>query len=410
MVKLKYPLILILLFAAAGGALVYRHALEPQMANRHSSKAIYYCPMHPTYTSDKPGDCPICNMKLVKREEQTPQDSGLKMEPKVMTLAEFKKLKPGEICMLHKCKMGTCLMAVTEDMARLGKCPHCEEDLGVIIRDFLPLGYSPLKLSPEKQKLIGIQTAFVQKKAARKNLRLAGKVTLDRELYEAEEVYLQAFQFFRRMGLGQREMNKARLQLKRSGLNDELIEEIEKAGRPDKYLVSRWASPKAWVYLQVYEHERALLKPGQEITAETPSVPGKQFRGIFRAVGEVPDPLTHAVLARVLVENPDKELKPQMDVSVLLPLDAEKTGLMIPDSAIFSTEGKNIVFLARPEGVFEPREVTPGILGEDGREILSGLSEGDEVVISGNFLIHSESRLKGSLEGMNAGEGHRHGG
>ena len=301
-------------------------------------------------------------------------------------------------------------MTVTDDMARMGKCPHCGENLGVIIRDFAPPGYSHVKLSPEKQKLIGIQTAFVQKKAARKNLRLAGKVTLDRELYEMEHEYLQAFQFFRQMGLGQKEKNKARLQLKRSGLNDELIREIEKAGRPDKYLVSRWASPKAWVYLRVYEHEIPLIKPGQEITAETPLVPGKKFRGVLRAVGEVPDLLTRAVLARALLENPDKKLKPQMDVSVVIPIEAEKPALMVPDGAIFLTEEKNIVFLARPEGVFEPREVTPGILGEDGREILSGLSEGDEVVVSGNFLIHSESRLKGALEGMGAGEGHRHGG
>lgn len=410
--KIKYPLVLLLVFAAAAGALVYRRPAGPETTGSHSSKAIYYCPMHPTYTSDKPGDCPICNMQLVKRKEAPSPDAGLKAEaePQVMTLAEFKKLKPGQICLLHKCTMGTCLMTVTDDMARLGKCPHCDENLGVIIRDFLPTGYSHVKLSPEKQKLISVQTAFAQKKPLRKNIRLAGKVTLDRELYEAEEAYLQAFQFFRRMGLGQKEMNKARLELKRAGLNEELIREIEQAGRPDKHLVSRWASPKAWVYLPVYENEAPLIKAGQEITAETPALPGKKFQGVLRAVGEVPDLLTHAVIARALLENPDKELKPQMDVNVLLPLEKEKTGLIIPDAAIFSTEEKNIIFIARPGGVFEPREVTPGILGEEGREIVSGLSEGDEVVISGNFLIHSESRLKGALEGTGAGEGHSHGG
>ncbi|HLD49916.1 MAG TPA: heavy metal-binding domain-containing protein, partial [bacterium] len=161
------------------------------MAHSHSSKAIYYCPMHPAYTSDKPGDCPICNMKLVKRKEELPQSGGaLPLEPKVMTLTEFKKLKPGQICLLHKCTMGTCLMTVTDDMARMGKCPHCGENLGVIIRDFLPPGYSHVKLSPEKQKLISVQTAPAQKKTVHKNIRLAGKVTLDRELYEAEEAYL----------------------------------------------------------------------------------------------------------------------------------------------------------------------------------------------------------------------------
>lgn len=408
--KFKYFLIFIFLFAAAGGIwMARRHVAEPGTGSYHPVKDIYYCPMHPSYTSDKPGDCPICNMKLVKREGALPQDAG-KAELKVITLAEFKKLKPGEICLLHKCKMGTCLMSVTDDMARLGKCPHCKEDLGVIIRDFLPAGYSQVQLSVEKQKLIGIRTAPVQKKTAHKNLRLAGKITLDRELYEMEEEYLQAFQFYRRMGLGQKELSKARLRLKRSGLNDELIREIEQTGRPDKYLISRGSS-KVWVYSQVYEHEIPLIKPGQEIVAETPVIPGKKFKGVLRAISEFPDLLTHTILARVLLENPGGYLKPQMDINVLFPVEMEKTELMIPEGAIFSTEEKNVVFLARPGGIFLPREVMPGKLGEEGREILSGLSAGDEVVVSGNFLIDSESRLKGALEGMGAaGKEHRHGG
>ena len=98
-----------------------------------------------------------------------------------------------------------------------------------------------------------------------------------------------------------------------------------------------------------------------------------------------------------------------MDVNVFFPLQKREGAVLIPEAAIFSTGEKNIVFLARPDGVIEPREVATGTLGEEGREVLSGLAEGDQVVVSGNFLIDSESRLKGALESMSAG-GHQHGG
>ena len=135
---------------------------------KHAAKTIYYCPMHPNYTSDRPGTCPICNMTLVKREAASsttmsgmamPAQAGQAAAPKVFTVAQLVAMKPGEICLLHKCKMGTCMIAMTPEFARLGKCPHCGEDLGVIIKDAFPQGYASLQLGAGKQQTIGVKTA-----------------------------------------------------------------------------------------------------------------------------------------------------------------------------------------------------------------------------------------------------------
>lgn len=406
----KRKFLFILMIALAGAGLAGYGILRPH-AGPVASKALYYCPMHTTYTSDKPGSCPICSMKLVLRQEkQNPEQAENTGGPRLMTLEEFLKLKPHEICGLHKCKMGTCLLAPAKEMALLGKCPHCGENLGILFKDLLPDGYTHVMLTPEKQRQIGLKTVPVQKRTLHKTLRTAGKIAYDPELYEMERDYLEAWDAYRRMGTGQKEMNKARLQLKRMGLNDELIAEIEGQRKPDSLLINPKKSGQIWVYMPVYEQEFFLIRPGQKIEVEAPAIPGKKFEGVIRAVSETPDPLTRTVVVRGRVENPEALLKLQMDVNVLIGIE-RGAALMVPGDAVFSTGERDIVFLARPGGVFEPREVKLGILADEGREIRSGLTENDEVVISGNFLIDSESRLKASLEGAGTAEGgHQHGG
>ncbi len=414
----KYSFILALFLGLSGGALVYRLILHSHTGSA-IAKAVYYCPMHPTYTADKPGNCPICNMKLVKRE-----GSELKSELKVMTLAEFKKLKPGEICLLHKCKMGTCLMAVNDEMARLGKCPHCGEDLGVIIKDLMPAGYSHVKLSPEKQRMIGIKTAPAEKVKMTKTIRTVGRVAYDPPLYQAEEEFIQAVQALRKAETGSipeikeqaaKLADSSRLKLKLMGLGDDLIADVEKTGKPDRTLLYSEAGGKVWLYVPVYEYEISLVKTGQKVEVEAPAMAGKKFEGLVRSIDSVLDPMTRSIRIRAVLDNPEGALKPEMYVNATLQVELGEV-LTVPEEAIFATGDKNIIFVARADGFFEPREVTPGVSSGGKREIKSGLTAGDNVVVSGNFLIDSESRLKGALEGMNSMPGmdmggeHKHGG
>jgi DNA-directed RNA polymerase subunit RPC12/RpoP len=97
-----------------------------------SGKAVYYCPMHLTYTSDRPGDCPICSMKLVKKEDQTAMVPMKNEEHKghdmaVREAAEENTLE--DVCIEYKCTMSNCEMKVKADIKPGERilCPVCGE-------------------------------------------------------------------------------------------------------------------------------------------------------------------------------------------------------------------------------------------------------------------------------------------
>ena len=384
-----------------------------------AEKAVYYCPMHPSYTSDRPGTCPICNMNLVKKEAEERVDEQKEENfPREFTVQELIRMKPGEICVLHKCKMGQCMIAMSEEFARLGKCPHCGEDLGVTIKNVPPEGYAKLKLGPEKQEVLGVETAPVRKVRMTQIVRTVGRIAYDPELYQTQQEYLQAISASQKAEASAvpeikeqaaRFIDSARIKLRLLGLSEDLIKEIEAAGKPDRSLLYSDAGGRVWLYAPIYEYEMPLVKVGDKMEAEVSAIPGKKFEGIIRAIDSVLDPMTRSARVRAVLENPEGLLKPEMYANAVVQVDAGEK-LAVPEEAVFATGEKNIVFVEKSDGSFEPREVVLGISTEKFSEIRSGVGEGEQVVTSGNFLIDSESRLKSALQGMGSKGGHQHGG
>jgi len=384
-----------------------------------AEKAVYYCPMHPSYTSDRPGTCPICNMNLVKKEAEERVDEQKEENfPREFTVQELIQMKPGEICVLHKCKMGQCMIAMSEEFARLGKCPHCGEDLGVTIKNVPPEGYAKLKLGPEKQEVLGVETAPVRKVRMTQIVRTVGRIAYDPELYQTQQEYLQAISASQKAEASAvpeikeqaaRFIDSARIKLRLLGLSEELIKEIEAAGKPDRSLLYSDAGGRVWLYAPIYEYEMPLVKVGDKMEAEVSAIPGKKFEGIIRAIDSVLDPMTRSARVRAVLENPEGLLKPEMYANAVVRVDAGEK-LAVPEEAVFATGEKNIVFVEKSDGSFEPREVVLGISTEKFSEIRSGVGEWEMVVTSGNFLIDSESRLKSALQGMGSKGGHQHGG
>jgi hypothetical protein len=420
--KIAWPLI-VFLVALISVSVVFRSKMF-RVAVRSSisaEKVTYHCPMHPNYTSERPGDCAICGMKLVKTQPRSTSDSqraSMKMPeaPKEFTLKELLAMKPGEICLLHKCKMGTCMIAMTEEFARLGKCPHCGEDLGIIIKDFLPKGRGSLALSPEKQQLIGVKTALVKKMPMTKTIRTSGRIAYDPDLYQAEEEYIQALEAANKAKTGTIEeikvqaltlVDSAKTKLKLMGLNDALIQDIEQAGKPDRSLLYAQAGQPVWLYATLYEYEVPLVKVGEPVTVDSQSLPGRVFQGAVQAIDSVLDPTTRSVRVRAKLENSDGILKPEMYVNAALQINLGEV-IAVPSESVFSSGEQNIIFISKPGGLFEPRAVTLGVKSDSDQEIKSGVTEGESVVVSGNFLIDSESQLKGALENMGGG-GQQHG-
>ncbi len=125
-------------------------------------------------------------------------------------------------------------------------------------------------------------------------------------------------------------------------------------------------------------------------------LPTRTFEGHITLIYPVLSETTRTVKVRLEFPNPDFTLRPEMYAQVEIHSDLGER-LTIPESAVISTGTRDVVFVARGEGFFEPREIKVGVRLPDRFEVIEGLAEGEPVLISGNFLVDSESKLKAAL-------------
>ncbi len=149
-----------------------------------------------------------------------------------------------------------------------------------------------------------------------------------------------------------------------------------------------------WILSDIYEHELPLIKTGQSARISLSYFPGREFVSKVDYVYPTLSAETRTTKVRFTVPNPGTVLKPQMFTNVEVKVDLGKR-LSIPDDAVIDTGLRQIVYVDRGEGYFEPREVRLGTRAGGVREVLEGLKEGERVASSATFLIDSEAKLKG---------------
>jgi RND family efflux transporter MFP subunit len=165
----------------------------------------------------------------------------------------------------------------------------------------------------------------------------------------------------------------------------------------DLYTISDLST--IWANADVYEYEVPFVRVGQDVELELSYYAGHKWHGRISYIYPNVDPQTRTVKVRIELPNPDFELKPQMFANVQLLINYG-TKLVVPSQAVLDSGTEQFVFVSHDEGMFEPRKVTVGAQVGDQTIVLSGLKEGEEIVVSGNFLIDSESRLKNAMGGM----------
>jgi len=222
----------------------------------------------------------------------------------------------------------------------------------------------------------------------------------------------------------------ARQRLELWDVPQDTIEALERTGKPTRSLIMRspisgtvlekktfegqYAMPQAelyvvadlstvWMQAKIFEYELPHVEVGMSATVSFPSLPMQTFIGKVVFVDPVVDEMSRSVQVRVELPNPNGEFRPGMFGEILL-THAMGNGLTVPTSAVIRTGERNIAFRALSPGRFVPVQVKISPLQfEDRFEVLEGLTAGDEVVTSANFLIDSESRLEaggGSMVGM----------
>ncbi|MBL4670792.1 MAG: efflux RND transporter periplasmic adaptor subunit [Arenicella sp.] len=157
---------------------------------------------------------------------------------------------------------------------------------------------------------------------------------------------------------------------------------------------------QVWVYADVYEYELPWIKIGDEVEMSLASVPGKVFTGRLGYIYPYAEAKTRTTKVRIVFDNPEQLLRPDMFAEVIIHSDVKKNAIVIPAQAVIRSGIRSQVFVVTEPGKFEPRVVTLGIESNGKVAVLSGLIDGEEVVTSAQFMVDSESKLREATEKM----------
>jgi len=213
----------------------------------------------------------------------------------------------------------------------------------------------------------------------------------------------------------------AKQRLRLWDISDAQIKKIEEAGKPIRtltiyspasgYVVQKTALQgmrvmsgeklfdiadlsTVWIVSDIYEYEVHLMKTGQTAKISLSYFPGREFSSTIDYIYPSLAGETRTAKVRFTIANPGGQLKPQMFTNVELKINLGNK-LVIPESAVIDTGIRQIVYVDKGDGYFEPREVMLGLKAEGMAEVLKGIKAGEKVASSGNFLIDSEAQLKG---------------
>ncbi len=378
--KFVIPILIITVIAGA-------FYLQTKPVSKPEQAMKYYCPMHPNYTSDRPGDCPICHMKLIPMEKKGDKDSQ---------------------CLMHECPMlkngEDCPMLLLPKGQGGADCPYCSKHLHGDTSEPIASAGQTVEIPEADAKKIGVRIENVQIRNLRKDIPIQARVAYDPELYQAQLDYLQKTKRFQRPAyvidpFSSESAERGRLELVKMGVSGEMIEELKTWKKPDARLIGGDPNGELWVYAYFNEEDSSFAKPGAllEITVSGAlplQTPIKYVDGIVQGA-------SRTIRARAIIDNKSAALKPDMYLQASLIADLGDR-LSIPGEALLHAGDAPYVFVRKEGNLFEPRTIHIGQKAGIYYEVLSGLKEGESVIVSGNFLVDSESRIQSALSQSSA--------
>jgi len=394
--------IVLVLSAAAAGYFARPHVAEWQERESHgqptgsASTDTYQCSMHPQIVSDKPGICPICQMKLQRVDAPAPAAAA---QPATARTPMFYR---------HPMRPDVTSPKPAKDEMGMDYIPVYAEELGESATGSVA-GRAGFTLSTERQQLIGVTRAPIERRRLDSEIRAVGMVAYDPTLYQAIVEYRQALDAKRQFGAdalpeaheGARGIVRAAtLRLRQLGISEQQLREIAESGRSPVDLLL--PGKAMWVYAQVYEYEMDAVHAGQTVTITTPAQRGRTYSGRVVHVDPILSTTTRTARVRIHVPTPDASLRPESFVQATIHVPSDEV-VAVPADAVLPSNEQPIVFVITGAGRFEPRAVQVGREAGGYYEVLGGLRPGEEVVTSANFLIDSESRFRAALAAFSGG-------
>jgi RND family efflux transporter MFP subunit len=146
---------------------------------------------------------------------------------------------------------------------------------------------------------------------------------------------------------------------------------------------------------KVYESDVPFVRRGQKAKMTLDSIPGRAYEGTITYVYPYLQAGTRETPVRLEFANPGYDLKPGMYATVEIRSELAKQAILVPDTAVIDTGERKVAYVVRAPGKFEPRELSIGARsGAGDLQVLSGVAPGEKIVVSGQFLLDSESRLR----------------
>ena len=383
------------------------YAEDAASAESTVAKKIYYtCPMHPSVRKDGPGACPICGMTLVKMSEEVQEEKEEKSELGAVTLSATKQ----HLANIATVEVGR--SALRHEIHAVGRIDYAEPNRKKISMRF-PGRIERLYLTYTGQRVqSGDPVADVYSPEA---------ISAQQEYLLAKDSYDTVMNENELISTGAKELlDQSRKKLLRWGFTPAQISALDVSRNPQGTLtiyspiggtvVRKNVEPQeytsagedlfevadlstVWMYADVYEQDMRSVTVGQRIQASSDAYPGKSFTGRVTFISPAMDPASRTVRVRADVPNAGGELKIEMFVNVTISSTLSRA-VVIPATALLSYGSRQIVWVQKKEGVFEPRNVTVGISAGGQTQILQGLNEGQRIVVSGGYLLDSESQMQ----------------
>ena len=373
------------------------HAVENESSSETEKKVLYWvAPMDPAYQRDKPGKSPM-GMDLVPVYEDemagTGDSADVVISPAVVNSLGVR----------------------TETVTR-----------GALWRKINTVGY--VDFDENKISHIHMRTSgWIEKLLVKSEGERVQKGQLLFELYSPELVNAQE-EFVLSLNKGGKTLVTAsQKRLEALGISSGQIKRVKKTRKVEQ-LVSIFASQdgvvsalnvregmyitpamevmmladlsSVWLVADIFEHQVDWVKEGQPAEVHLPYMPEKIWEGTLEYVYPILDAKTRALKVRLHFDNPDEKLKPNMFAHVAIYGGPKRDVISIPREALIQTIGFQRVIIALGNGRFEQRKVRAGTESGDWVEIVSGLKEGEKVVVSAQFMLDSEASLKASFRRM----------
>jgi Cu(I)/Ag(I) efflux system membrane fusion protein len=374
----------------------------------------YVDPMNPAHTSPEPGLAP-CGMKMEPvYADEGGQAAGSALPPGSVKITPEKQQIIGvRVATVAKSPWSYTLRTVGKvaaDETRTYRVNAFSDGFIMKVYEDVSTGSlvrrdQPLALLYSKDLFTALQTYYYAVYAI-DNLK-GGPVSSSQKNYlEAQKRAAE----YALMNLGM-----SRQQIKEVNRSKEITQEIILSAPATSFVLARNVSrgqkfvtgeelfrladlSRVWILADLYKNEAKYVQPGEKVKVTLAGHEKSYIATVSEVLPEF-DPATLTIKVRLEVDNPQFDLRPGMFVDVEFPINVPPA-INIPVDAIMDSGLKKIVFVARENGFFEPRQVKTGWRLGERAEVVEGLKPGERIVVSGNFLVDSESRMKLAAAGM----------